>query len=298
MRAVIDLGTNTFNLAVGEVLHGRLFLQHTALQVVLLKKEGLADGELAPEAWQRASAAVEVLVAEARRAGATQMLGIGTSALRNTPAAIAWMAEMQQKHGLHMQRISGSEEARFIWQGVAAAGALEQDALLVDIGGGSVEYVHANQREIHWLQSLEMGMARLQADLPWSDPITAAEVAAVRNWLQTRLEPIWVYAQTRLITRLVGSAGAFDTLCSLHTGQREAAQLAFVPREAVFAWVNQLLRLSRNERAALPGMPPLRVDMQVYALLLMEKLLLQLPEVAGITTTSWALREGVLVAQG
>lgn len=295
MQAVIDLGTNTFNLAVGEVLHGRLFLRHTAMQVVLLKKESLPGGEIAPEAMHRAEAALEALVNEAGRAGATQIAAVGTSALRHAPQATHWIARMQQRFGLPIQVVTGTEEARLIWQGVAAAGALAEDALLVDIGGGSVEFVHANAQHIHWLKSIEMGMARLQAAVPWSDPIRPAEVAAARAWLHSQLEPVRAYATSQHILHLVGSAGAFDTLYTLHSRQTEPVQLAFVSREAVVHWLQRLLGMTRDQRAALPGMPPLRVDMQVVALLLMEALLEILPQVKGITTTSWALREGKLL---
>lgn len=295
MRAVVDLGTNTFNLAVGEMLHGQLFLRHTAMEVVLLKKEALPHGAIAPEAWARASTAVEKMVAAAQKAGASQWEGIGTSALRQAPHAAVWMEEMEQRYALRIRLVTGSEEARLIWQGVAAAGALAEDALLVDIGGGSVEFVHANQHHIHWLQSIEMGMARLQQAVPWSDPIEQQEIADVRAWLQERLAPVLQHAQSQKISRLVGSAGAFDTLYSLHSGHLNPARLGFVPREEVLRWTHELLGMSRAERSALPAMPPLRVDMQVYALLLMEALLLPFPAVEGITTTSWALREGALV---
>lgn len=295
MQAVIDLGTNTFNLAVGEILHGRLFLRHTAMRVVLLKKEGLPNGDISEAAWQRASLAVKELMEEAQTAGASQVQAVGTSALRNAVQASLWMAEMKNKFGLAVQLVSGTEEARLIWQGVAAAGALTQDALLVDIGGGSVEFVHANQQQIFWLQSIEMGMARVQQAVPWSDPIEPKEVAAVRAWLQDRLAPVLQHVQNQSISRLVGAAGAFDTLYSLYSGHLTPAPLAFVPREEVLGFTHQLLALSRADRTVLPAMPPLRVDMQVYALLLLEQLLLALPAVEGITTTSWSLREGKLL---
>lgn len=297
MQAVIDLGTNTFNLAVGEILHGRLFLHHTAMRVVLLKREGLPGSELAEAAWLRASKAVEELLTEAKAAGASEVLATGTSALRNAVQANAWIAEMQFKFGLQVQLVSGTEEARLIWRGAAAAGALANDALLVDIGGGSVEFVHANQNHIHWLQSIEMGMARAQQAVPWSDPIQQLEIEAVRLWFLNQLEPVFLYARCQNINRLVGAAGAFDTLYSLHSGDLVLPTLGFVPREEVLRWTYQLLGLSRADRAALPGMPPMRVDMQLYALLLMEQLLLHFRHVPGITTTSWALREGALVAE-
>jgi exopolyphosphatase/guanosine-5'-triphosphate,3'-diphosphate pyrophosphatase len=282
---------------VGEILHGRLILHHTALRGVLLKKEGLPNGDIAEAAWQRASEAVKELMEEAQVAGASHVLAVGTSALRNATHSVAWMAEMQHQFDLQVRLVSGAEEARLIWQGVAAAGALTEDALLVDIGGGSVEFVHANQQQIFWLQSIEMGMARVQQAVPWSDPVVPEEIAGVRAWLQDRLAPVQQYAQNLGISRLVGAAGAFDTLYSLHSGHLSPARLAFVPREEIMHWAAQLLAMPRAERAALPAMPPLRVDMQLYALLLMEQLLLLLPHAQGITTTSWALREGLLLGK-
>lgn len=295
MQAVIDLGTNTFNLAVGEILHGRLFLHHTAWRGVLLKKEGLVHGAIAQSAWQRASLAVKELLSEAREAGATQVFALATSALRDAADAKLWMLDMQRQFNLPIRIIGGVEEAHLIWKGLAASGALHTEALSIDIGGGSVEFVHANDKKIFWLESIDMGMARVQNAIAWSDPITEAEVLAVRSWLHERILPVLEYASNKSINRLVGAAGAFDTLYCLCHNKATPAAWGYVERNEVLKWTNELVNSTRHKRAALPYMPALRVDSQVYAMLLLEALLIAFPSIAGIDTSTYSLREGALL---
>jgi exopolyphosphatase/guanosine-5'-triphosphate,3'-diphosphate pyrophosphatase len=137
--AVIDLGTNTFNLAVGQRSAAGLQLLHTQSLPVGLGKGGIQRGIITSEAQMRALDALQQLQQQALAQGATQLVAIGTSALRNASNAGELVAAAQAQLDLPLRIIDGLTEADYIWQGVRHSGALsDRPSLVVDIGGGSV----------------------------------------------------------------------------------------------------------------------------------------------------------------
>lgn len=147
MTGIIDLGTNTFNLVVGSVQGNNIHLQHTASVAVGLGKGGIESGIIQPDAFQRGIAAMKQLSAEAQAAGASSIKAVGTSALRNAANALSFVEEVASVTGVTIQIIDGLQEAQLIWEGVRLSGALNStNSLLVDIGGGSVEFIIGNER--------------------------------------------------------------------------------------------------------------------------------------------------------
>ena len=296
--AVIDLGTNTFNLAVGQRGATGLELLHTESLAVGLGRGGIEAGTITAEAMQRALDALAALQACAKTWEVAEITAIGTSALRNADNAGTLQRLALAQLGLQLQIIDGLREADLIYRGVQASGALDQqDSLLIDIGGGSVEFIHGNRDAAHWQTSLEIGMARLHARFPLPDPITAEVLTASEAWLRERLGPVIERIQSQHIRLLAGSAGSFDTLIDLQNGGDLPAHPRWnaLPMADFQHWYDVLLGASRAERAALPGMKPIRVDMMVYALLLI-RLLAEATGAQEIQCCRWSLREGALVS--
>ncbi len=294
--AVIDLGTNTFNLAVGQRGATGLELLHTASVAVGLGRGGIQEGFITEEALVRAMEALAQFQQTAVKMGAEELAAIGTSALRNAKNAAVLQRRALEELGLQVEVIDGQAEAELIYQGVQASGALGATPhLIVDIGGGSVEFIYGSKNALLWKTSLEIGMARLNALFPLSDPITPELLAGSETWLRERLGPVLEQISTYQIRRLTGSAGSFDTLLALENAGAAAAHPRFnlLPVHRFRHWYEYLLTASRAERAALPGMKPVRVDMMVYAMLLM-RLLTDAMGVRDIQCCSWSLREGAL----
>lgn len=300
MRAVIDLGTNTFNLVVGEGNgHARRIIHQSSLAVGL-GKDGIQAGEISPPAYARGLAAFAELYQLARKKGATNIQAIGTSALRNARNGQQFSGDLLQQYKLSLRIISGVEEARLIWEGVRHSGALEnQPQLLLDIGGGSVEFIICTDRQIFWEQSIEIGMARLNELFPLSDPVDAASIAAADTWLREKIHPVFDAIEKYDIRQLVGSAGSFDTLSEMDAHRKSQLYLWShsnswaLERDDFNALYNQLLLADRAERLGLPGMQPIRVDMIVYAVILI-RLLADRLKTNNIICSRFALREGVL----
>ncbi len=300
MIAVIDLGTNTFNLVVGEnSAHlKRIVFQHSL--AVGLGKGGIQHDRIADDAFERGLQAFTTLHAMALKQGAQRILAIGTSALRNASNGDAFVKAVQESSGITIRIIDGQEEAQLIWEGVRQSGALGSKAqLLIDIGGGSVEFIICTDRQLLWKKSLEIGMARINALYPLPDPLDAAILAQVDTCLREKTEEIYIALKQYQVDALIGSAGSFDTLSELDANDKYQHYMwAHSPawelsRDDFNRHYHTLLLATREERAALPGMLPIRVDMIVYAVVLI-RLLADRLQSQYIVCSRYALREGVL----
>jgi exopolyphosphatase/guanosine-5'-triphosphate,3'-diphosphate pyrophosphatase len=295
--AIIDLGTNTFNLLVAERDgSGRLRVLLAEEAPVFLGRGGIEKGVIADDAFQRGLNALERYAAKARELGAVQVAGFGTSALRNTRNAPDFVRAAQERFGIPITVIPGGEEAALILEGARQAVAFGTKPMLVmDIGGGSIEFILATDKALMWKQSFELGVTRLRERFPTPDPMPFADQLRIGEHLDFHLEPLWAIMDRHWPTTLVGSAGSFDTLAAMvsaaagRTLDPGAVTLAF-DHIAFDALKDRLMAMTRAERALVPGLPEHRVDTVCHALIAMERVLMR-----GITDLRWskyALKEG------
>jgi exopolyphosphatase/guanosine-5'-triphosphate,3'-diphosphate pyrophosphatase len=295
--AVIDLGTNTFNLLVAERDGGgRLHVVHSEEVPVFLGRGGIEKGVITDEAIQRGLDALERYAAKACELGAARIAGFGTSALRNARNAHAFVEEADRRFGIPITVVPGTEEAGLILDGVRQAVAFGTKPMLVmDIGGGSIEFILATDKAMMWKQSFELGVTRLRERFPTGDPMPLEDQLRIGEHLDHHLEPLWAVMDRHWPDTLVGSAGSFDTLAAMIAGSTDRGlasnevTLAF-DHIAFDALKDRLMALPRGERARVPGMPAHRVDTVCYALIAIERVLMR-----GITELRWsryALKEG------
>ncbi|MBK6541790.1 MAG: exopolyphosphatase [Flavobacteriales bacterium] len=296
--AVLDLGTNTFNLLVasrdgGEGLH----VVHSEEIPVFLGKGGIEKGLITEDAFERGLDAIAKHMARARSLGAERIQGIGTSALRNARNAEAFIRAAHDRSGLHIRVISGDEEAELILEGARHALPFgNRPVLVMDIGGGSIEFILATEKALMWKQSFELGVTRLRERVPLSDPPALDEELRVAAHLDDRLEPLWNVIDRHEPHVLVGSAGSFDSLARMVADQEgkvlasDATTFAF-DALAFDALKEKLLLMDRIQRLLVPGLPEHRVDSIAYGMIAIERVL----TAGNIRELSWsryALKEG------
>lgn len=303
--ALIDMGTNTFHLLIADVAPGRP--PHVRLRTrthVKLGEGGISEGRLAEAAQQRAIKALRAFREEVDLHGVSEhdIRAVATSAVRVANNGAAFLAEVFAQTGIRVEVIEGGQEAELIWAGVREAVPLGDGppSLLMDIGGGSVEFIIANQRDIFWKQSFEIGAQRLLDQFFWRDPITPTEIAAEEAYLAGVLAPLTAAVARYRPTTLVGASGSFDTFCDLEAARRgEARSLDNPPPESALSLdafrhhFGQLKTLDHAARVALPGMTPLRADMIVVAGVLIDWCL-RTYGLTAVRVSAWALKEGLL----
>lgn len=295
--AIIDLGTNTFNLLVAERDEaGRMLVVYSEEVPVYLGRGGIEKGVITADAFERGQHALARYAAKAKKLGASRITGFGTSALRNARNAGDFVQAAQERHAVDISVIPGGEEAGLILDGVRQAVPFGAKPMLVmDIGGGSIEYILATDKALMWKQSFELGVTRLRERFPTSDPMPFTDQLRIGEHLDHHLEPLWAIMDRHWPTTLIGSSGSFDTLAAMVAG---AGGRALGPEEVTLdfdhiafdALKDRLMTLSRAERTLVPGLPEHRVDTVPYALIAIERVLMR-----GITDLRWsryALKEG------
>lgn len=297
--AIIDLGTNTFHVLIAEEgAHGYNIIYRDRL-AVKMGMGGINDGFITESAVHRALLAMQSFKNIIDSHGASTTYAYGTSALRNAKNGRDVADKIKSVTGIEINIISGELEAHYIYMGVRAALGLGKDRnLIVDIGGGSVEFILADHDEVQWKQSFEIGAQRLLERFQKNDPILHAEVNALEDYFARSLEPLFAALNKYKPFVLVGSSGTFDTLsdifCIKHEIHKSPEEIETpLTIEGFYDIHRELLLKNRDERMGIPGMIEMRVDMIVVACCLV-KFLLEKHPFNRIRVSTYSLKEGVL----
>jgi len=301
--ALIDMGTNTFHLLIVEMpsVPGEKPLELMRTKAgVRLGEGGISKGEIAPEAYSRALHTMRGFKEEIDLHEVTEVRATATSAMRVSSNGPALVREIAEQTGIEVEIIAGAREAELIWEGVRQAVDLgSEPQLIMDVGGGSTEFIIADHRTIFWKQSFEIGAQRL-LDKFFTTPegiMEAADVAAERGYLTEKLAPLTAAVAHFRPVALVGASGSFDTLADLQAGrvhtEAEQPPVRDLALESFQASFHQLLSLNHEQRVALPGMFPMRANMLVVAAVLIDYVL-STYGLTRIRTSAYALKEGLL----
>jgi len=301
--ALIDLGTNTFHLLIVEMptVPGDkpLVLLRTKAGV-RLGEGGISHGIIAPEAYARALHTLAGFKEEIELHEVTETRATATSAVRVTRNGPDLVRDIFEQTGIRVEVIPGAREAELICAGIRQAVPLGSEPhLLMDIGGGSVEFIIADEATIFWKQSFEIGAQRL-LDRFFPQPagiMPAAAVAAEQEYLATVLGPLNAAIEHHKPVGLVGASGSFDSLADMQLGElRTEAQLPPHTELKISSFQKSygtLLSSNHEQRVALPGILPMRADMLVVAAVLIDYVL-GISEITRIRTSAYALKEGLL----
>jgi exopolyphosphatase / guanosine-5'-triphosphate,3'-diphosphate pyrophosphatase len=300
--ALIDMGTNTFHLLITEVDEkgNRTDFVKTKLPV-RLGQGGISKGEIAPEAYERALKTLKDFRRQIDEYGVETVRAMATSMVRNASNGEDFIKDIYKQTDIQVEIIDGEREAELIYFGVRSAGVLdEQTSLIMDIGGGSVEFIICNNQEIFWKQSFEVGAQRLMDKFYTQDPIPDAQIVAEKNFLAEQLQPLTEAVAKYTPVRLVGASGTFDTLCDIDALSRgdNSRQLS-IPAASSLEVANfykiyqDLTHKTHEERLLIPGMLEMRVDMIVLASIMVD-FVLENYKLQEIKASAYALKEGVL----
>lgn len=300
--AVIDLGTNTFHLLIVEFTeYETYFIREKYKEAVKLGEGGINQGIIAEAAFHRGIDALKKFRTLIDARGVSTVLAFGTSALRDAKNASVFLDAAREEAGIAVRIINGNEEAALIYQGVRNAVVFPegQDALLVDIGGGSVEFIVGNNQQAKLLRSTRLGAARLLEQIAPSDPILPEEVENTLQVIEQQLAGLVKEISEFNVKTIIGSSGTFDTLGAM--AAYEARELLAMENPNGFSigasqfkkLKTKLLRATREQRLAMPGMEAPRVDMILMGVILVDYLFEHLL-IEQVVISSYALKEGIL----
>lgn len=295
--AVIDLGTNTCNLLIAELSTQGYHLLFQGKEIVKMGKGGIHKNLIPDDGIQRAVQAIQNHQEKITNYKVDKTIAIATSAVRDASNRKAFCETILDKTGIELDVVSGQKEAELIFNGVLLAfDNTPGNSLIVDIGGGSNEFILCDGNKIIWKESFPHGAARIIERFPPSDPITKEEINTIKKYFDENMTSFWEASSEKKIQQLIGCSGAFDTLADLvdqttpGTKLRKKQEITIDDFQKIY---EMLIRSTTEERMQMKGLEQLRVEMIIPAIILIG-LVVQKLEIDKIVQTDYALREGVL----
>jgi exopolyphosphatase/guanosine-5'-triphosphate,3'-diphosphate pyrophosphatase len=294
--ALVDLGSNAVRFALAHVIPGHSFrvVQEARAQTRLAAG---SRGVLAPAAMRATVAATRRFLAGLADGRPVRVVAIATSAVRDARNAWRLIDALQETTGIAVEVLGWEEEARL--GAVAALRSLPLgEALVVDLGGGSLQLTHVQDGGITPLVSLPLGAVRATRAFVRHDPPSPAEARALRRetaaLVTAALPPLGGHA------RLVGLGGTLRTLARIHLATRRRPRTAVhgcVLSRAELAGLRERLQaLPLARRRRVPGLKPRRADIIVAGALVLEEVMLA-GDFGAITVCERGVRHGLLVRE-
>lgn len=307
-KAVIDCGTNTFNLRIVDfnitLGPGRWKNVFSLRLPVKLGKGGVGKGIILPERITRGIDAIGVMREALHNYGAEEVHIFATSALRDASNSKHFVGPVFERYGYKVNIISGAAEASLIQSGLELTyePPESENVLTMDIGGGSTECILWNKNEIIWSRSFDVGVARMANLFRMKNRFGANEDEAyleMKPFLDDALQPLQVALENVKPEILIGSSGSFDTFCAVtnpqiaETSDDEHPSATPIELEGFKQLCGELMHNTVRQRLAMEGMPPDRADNIPYAAAIV-RWALENSDIQKMFRSEYALREGVL----
>lgn len=293
--AVIDLGTNTFHLLIAELSKDDVKIAYKTNLPVRLGEGKINENIIIETAFERGIQALETFSTHIKSHGVTQVRATATSAVRSAENGADFVKAAKERAGIDIEVISGDEEAAYIFKGVKATGVINETSLIMDIGGGSTEFIICNQEKLLWKKSYNIGAARLMQAYFHSDPISDTDQSAVISHLNDELKDLKAALDLHQPEHLIGSAGAFETFTGILFPSLNLKEIKHYPISiaAYQELSSRFIASSHAEREQMPGLIKLRVDMIVMASILSDYIL-ELGNIKKLSLSTYDLKMGVL----
>ena len=291
--AVIDLGTNIFHLRIVTVQPDGSFAElFRQSKFVRLASEGIGTIGLAP--FRRGLDCLKEYAQILQQHQVDKTRAIGTAALRTASNGSTFIQNVLEETGLEITLIDGDQEAHYIHKGVELAVPFGADKkLIMDIGGGSVEFIIADLDKVYWAQSFPVGMAVMYHNFHRIDPISVTEIDDLHSFLTMQLSPLQEALQAYQISELVGTRGTFDVLTAQFGTSKIGKHCSILPIEPLPAFFDRVIQSNLAERLIMSEIPNDRVDMIVVGMLLIQ-FVLKMTNVPRILVSDFDVKEGVL----
>lgn len=297
--AVLDLGTNTFHLLIAELNEDRSIREiFVEKKHVKLGEGGITEGKIASASFNRGLEAMQDFRRVIDLHEVSEVYGTGTAALRTAANGQDFVDQVKALTGISIDIIDGDREASLIYGGVREAVDIHDHALIMDIGGGSVEFIFCDDRKVKFKKSYPIGAARLMALYHKSDPINADDIFSLHQHLEEQLADLKKNLLMYKPRTLIGSAGAFETFADLAIrkyglADRSAESGYPIERAQLQSVIGDIIRSTHEERAADDKISSVRVDMIVTAAVLTSYILAH-AQVTEVMLSTYALKEGLL----
>jgi exopolyphosphatase / guanosine-5'-triphosphate,3'-diphosphate pyrophosphatase len=298
--AAIDVGSNSIHMIVAQAdPDGGITTLWRLKEPVGLGRMSFPSHRLSAESIDRAMSVLSRFQQQALQRQSEKIIAVATSAIREATNGGDVLERARRKLGLILKMVSAREEARLIYLAVRHAMPLKDAPhLIVDIGGGSVEFIVGDQKRAALLESRKLGAARMTAQFVKSDPISKSDRQALQAHYQAELEPLCRGIAALKPIKAIGTSGTLENIAAMcgsepsHNGH--GATQAVIERAALDNLMDKLLDSRAKDRVKIRGLDDQRRDQIVAGAMLVHALFNRL-HLKRIHICPAALREGILL---
>jgi exopolyphosphatase/guanosine-5'-triphosphate,3'-diphosphate pyrophosphatase len=300
--AGIDIGTNTLRLLIAETGPDSYREIGSDRRITRLGQDLDRTGVLSRDARERSINALADFSASINQHAVRHVDAVGTSALRKASNSREFIAEVKNRTGLDIRVITGEEEARLTLLGVSRAlhdarNDFLCSALIIDIGGGSTEFIITHPGRVPVVVSLPLGAVYLTERFIKHDPPSAIELDSLRTVVREELDKQSTVVHPDPASVLAGTAGAITTLAAMDQKLVEydpdRINRSMLTRSAIDGMVRMLRESTLQERGDIPGLEHGREDIILAGAVVTQEIM----ERFGFSTmlvSDWGLREGIV----
>ncbi len=298
--AAIDIGTNSVHMIVVRVRPDFSFeVVDREKEMVRLGAGGLDGKKMTPESMNAALQALSKFQRLATSHQVDEILAVATSATREAENGGAFLKAIERKTGIRARVITGTEEARLIHLAAVYGVDTPKRAVVIDIGGGSVEITRGSGHQVEFARSFKLGVIRLTERFVDSDPISSRDERKMTGFISEQVDRYLDTIVEAGFDCVIGTSGTILSLGTVATAldrgvPPEEVRNLRVPAKSLRRLRKMAVDMDLAERMRLPGQDPRRADLMVAGAILFDTLIKKLGA-DEFTLCDLALREGVLL---
>lgn len=294
--AAIDVGTNSIHMIIVELQRRGFRVIDKEKEMVQLGRDSLEGRPLTEAAINRGVEALKKMAVVAARWQVNEVVAVATSAIREAPNGAVFVEAAQRAAGIEIRVISGEEEADYIYRAVRTSVDFQGGtAVVIDIGGGSVELILGTHQEVFLTATEPLGSLRVSQRFGLEDAVTPREIAACRKYVRRRLKKPLAKTVALGFDFSVGTSGTITTLAEMASahGDSVASGLSWLSRNRLRDLIDHLTPLSSADRARRFDIDERRARTILGGAVVLEEIMRGL-DLAQIRACDAALREGII----
>ena len=290
--AAIDVGSNSVHMVVAQIdPDGGVTTLYRLKEMVGLGRISFPAKTLSNEAIDRAVQSLGRMKTAAEQRQCEKIVAVATSAIREAANGGEVIRRIKDELNLNVKVVSAREEARLIYLGVRGATDLgKKPHLMIDIGGGSVEFVVGDEKEAKLLESRKLGAARMSAQFVNSDPISKEDLAALRAHYDEHLVPLAARVHALKPVCCLGTSGTLENIAALCA---DGEHNRVIDRTRLLKLEERLIKTTAADRSRIRGLDDQRKEQIIAGVVLVASFMKRL-DIKKIDLCGAALREGIL----
>lgn len=292
--AVIDLGTNTFNLIIFEKTKEKYRQLASHKISVNLGMGGINENIISDSAMDRAHAALSEFVERCNGYKVEKIKAFGTSAMRGAKNAPAFVEHIKMELGIDITIIDGQEEASLIYEGVKSVHKFDAPSCIMDIGGGSTEFILIEEGKLIRKESFDIGISRVIQKFELNDPLTEHDITKIIHFFESNTNSFFSQQKSQ---HLIGASGSFETYSDLIKNvEINPSRSQLLLFNALIDQLDYLIHSSSQERRHNKFIPEYREPM-IHVAALKTKWVIEQLGIVQCYVSPASLKEGIIIRE-